>query len=111
MIRNAHRVPSRHCVRRRGYRHSVSGCGFLRPSESRLTSRSFLLATKVVCTPWGEGFARIVVERQPRCSVIKSKEIIMLYFMLPWIIFYGMADVMREQMTPQSAVKRIVPPR
>lgn len=51
------------------------------------------------------------MERQPRCSVIKSKEIIMLYFMLPWIIFYGMADVMREQMAPQPAVKRIVPPR
>jgi hypothetical protein len=59
----------------------------------------------------GEGFARIVAERQPRCSVIKSKEIIMLYFMLPWIIFYGMADVMREQMAPQPAVKRIGAPR
>ena len=51
------------------------------------------------------------MERQPRCTVIKSKETVMLYFMLPWIIFYGMADVMREQMAPQPAVKRIVPPR
>jgi len=58
-----------------------------------------------------EGFVRIAVERQPRCSVIKSEEIVMLYFMLPWIIFYGMADVMREQMVPQPAPKRIVPPR
>ena len=34
----------------------------------------------------------------------------MLYFMLPWIIFCGMADVMRDQMA-QPAVKRIGAPR
>jgi hypothetical protein len=35
----------------------------------------------------------------------------MLYFMLPWIIFYGMADVMRDQIVPQPAAKRIRAPR